>query len=394
MLNSRKFARTGALVAFSVLFVVGVADRSEATGNIVKSDLKGTWRITLRGRTSCGFASMLATVTLGVNGSGQATLQIHSDGPCGDQTLPTETFTVNTLTTKGAGTATLTCGSGCGAWTFDIQVAPDRSKFNLTIVATAGAFLEGLAILGSQADTIVLADLQGEWGVTAFGEVFGLCGDVPHVFHMSAAGTLVLNTSGNGTMSASYHTTCGDGVEPSTITILSLNADGSGTAMMGCPEDQCQTEVSIQVSSDRTTFSFVAVAPSAIGDFLAGVATRRSTAGHIVKANLAGPWRAALGGEDSGGADNVSALLTFTLNAKGISNNLTIVIHDSDEGDQTITGTLTIQTLDPNGSGTALITVPAGQRLLNMQVSPDRSTFSFADVSTPDEFFSGTAVHQ
>jgi len=394
MPNQPATVRLRLLVTFALLFLFGVSTPSFATGNIVKSDLKGTWRIALWGSTTCGFASMLATVTLGTTGSGTGTLQIH--GECGDHTLTPQTFTVKTLATNGTGKATLTCGPSC-VWTFDIQVAEDRSKFNLVDVLDAGVFLEGVGILSSTADNIVVPDLKGEWGLTLFGETSGLCGDVPHVFTISAAGTLVLNTSGGGTMNASYHSTCGDGDEPSTFTILGLNADGSGTAMLGCPEDECADEASIQVSPDRSTFTFVTVSPTAAGTFLAGVATRRLTAGHIVKANLAGAWRAAIGGENSGNADSVSTLLTFTLNASGVSNNLTLRAHDSDEGDLTLTGTLTVQTLNPDGSGTVLMVVNCegcGEGVLRIQVAPDRSTFSIVDVSTPDEFYIGTAIHR
>lgn len=392
MPNQVAAARLRLLMTFSLLFLFGVSTPSFATGNIVKSDLKGTWRIALRGSTTCGFVSMLATVTLGTTGSGTGTLQIH--GECGDQTLTPQTFTVKTLAINGTGKATLTCGPSC-VWTFDIQVAEDRSKFNLVNVLGAGVFLEGVGILSSPAGNIVVPDLKGEWQLTLFGETSGLCGDVAHVFTISAAGTLVLNTSGSGTMNASYHTTCGDADEPSTFTILGLNADGSGTAMLGCPEDECADEVSIQVSPDRSTFSFVTVSPAATGSFFAGVAIRKSTAGHIVMANLAGAWRAALGGEESGGTDSASTLATFTLNASGVSNNLTIRYHVSDDGDGTVTGTLTIQTLNPDGSGTVLINCGVDcEKVARIQVSPERSMFSIVDVSTADEFTIGTAIHR
>jgi hypothetical protein len=43
--------------------------------------------------------------------------------------------------------ANLSCGASCG-WNFDIQVAPDRSVFNVVDVSTANPnnLLEGTAI--------------------------------------------------------------------------------------------------------------------------------------------------------------------------------------------------------------------------------------------------------
>jgi hypothetical protein len=50
-----------------------------------------------------------------------------------------------TLDSNGSGTAGLTCGAGCG-FTFQIQVAPDRTVFNLVDVTDPNNFLEGVAI--------------------------------------------------------------------------------------------------------------------------------------------------------------------------------------------------------------------------------------------------------
>ena len=52
------------------------------------------------------------------------------------------------MSSNGSGTASLTCNNqvGCG-WTFKIQVAPDRTVFNLVDITDVGNnFLEGVAI--------------------------------------------------------------------------------------------------------------------------------------------------------------------------------------------------------------------------------------------------------
>src|SRR5688572_7584810 len=188
MVHSGQSIRTGMLAMFSLLFLFGTATPSSATGNIVKSDLKGTWNVSLEGRTGCGFVSMLATMTFSTNGIGTGPIQIH--GECGDSVLAAQTFTVNTLTTKGAGTATLTCGGGC-SWHFNIQVAPDRTKFNLVDVTPTdtSAFVAGVAVISSVADNIVTADLQGDWHVSLIGrQLRPEC--VPQDVQVSASATM------------------------------------------------------------------------------------------------------------------------------------------------------------------------------------------------------------
>jgi hypothetical protein len=380
MANSSRFVRTVLLAAFSLLFFFGLAAPSFATGNIVKSDLKGTWRISLRGLTDCGFATALATITLGTNGSGTGPLQIHGD--CGDSTLPGQTFTVDTLSKTGEGTASLTCGGGC-TWNFEIQVAPDRTKFNLTIVEPLDDFLEGLAILSSPADNIAVADLKGDWQVSLMGHQAPDC-------TVSAAGALTLNTAGVGTLSATLHSDCFDGPVVNSFAISTLSADGGGTAHLDCGGG-CELDFNIQVSPDRSMFNLVTIAPGNAGDMAAGVAIRRSTAGHITKTNLAGPWQGTLQGigADGGIGDLV---LTFKLNAKATSSAVTMVYHDL-EGDGTVPdNTFTVLTLNPDGSGTARFSDDVNLRI---QVSPDRSVISLTGVDPASEdFIAGLFIHQ
>jgi len=141
----RQMARFAFLFVLAIAAMASLATPSYATGNIVKSDLSGSWVVSLTGNTGCGLVAMQANFTLNTNGTGTATLITH--GQCEDSTLGGQNFTVITLNPNGSGTAGLTCGPGCG-WTFNIQVAPDRSTFSLVDVATINPnnYLSGIAI--------------------------------------------------------------------------------------------------------------------------------------------------------------------------------------------------------------------------------------------------------
>lgn len=121
-----------------------------AIGAITKADLSGNWVITLNGNTGCGLVSMLVNVTLNTAGVGTASIQTHSisGSPSGcEGTITSQSFTIDSLNTAGTGKASLSCGVGCG-WNFDIQVAPDRSIFNLVDVnpLNPNNLLNGVAI--------------------------------------------------------------------------------------------------------------------------------------------------------------------------------------------------------------------------------------------------------
>jgi hypothetical protein len=57
---------------------------------------------------------------------------------------------VNNVAANGSGTAGLSCGPARG-WNLNIQVAPDRSTFNLIDVSSANPnnFIEGVAVHNS-----------------------------------------------------------------------------------------------------------------------------------------------------------------------------------------------------------------------------------------------------
>jgi hypothetical protein len=127
-------ARLVSLVVLSLVVVVAMTAPSSATGTIV-------------GQTGCGFGTTLYTFTLNASGSSSNVTGTYHTAGCGDGTSSGNTFTIQSLNADGSGTANLTCGAGCG-WNLNIQVSPDRSKFNVIDVSPAnpGNFIEGVAI--------------------------------------------------------------------------------------------------------------------------------------------------------------------------------------------------------------------------------------------------------
>lgn len=134
--------------------LVDVADGSSAVlaGSAVVSSnitlnqlLAEPWTIALTGNTGCGQTSMLFTETALDPNSGNPTgiLSATSSGcPSGSST---QTFSISPLS-NGNGTATLSCGSGCG-WNFAIQLSPDGQVFNLVDTKNFGTnVLAGTAV--------------------------------------------------------------------------------------------------------------------------------------------------------------------------------------------------------------------------------------------------------
>jgi len=147
MKNHCQPARLASLVVLSLVVVVAMTAPSSATGNIVKADLSGAWQMTIVGQTGCGFGTTLYTSTLNASGSSSNVTGTYHTAGCGDGTSSGNMFTIQSLNPDGSGTANLTCGTGCG-WNLNIQVSPDRSKFNVIDVSPAnpGNYIEGVAI--------------------------------------------------------------------------------------------------------------------------------------------------------------------------------------------------------------------------------------------------------
>jgi len=122
----------------------------------------------------------------------------------------------------------------------------------------------------------------------------------------------------------------------------------------------------------------------------------KASIGVVSKADLAGNWQMTTIGQTGCGFG--TTLYTFTLNFAGVASNVFATSHTAGCGDATSTGaTFQINSLNANGSGAANLGCGSGCGWnLNLQVAPDRSTFSLIDVSAanPGNFLEGTAIHQ
>jgi len=134
----------------------------------------------------------------------------------------------------------------------------------------------------------------------------------------------------------------------------------------------------------------------AIVTMVAVVRPSKASIGVVNKADLAGPWQMTTIGQTGCGFG--TTLYTFTLNSAGVASNVFATSHTAGCGDATSTGaTFQINSVSSNGSGTANLGCgPSCGWNLNLQVAPDRSSFSLIDVSpaNPGNFIEGTAIHQ
>ena len=114
--------------------------------------------------------------------------------------------------------------------------------------------------------------------------------------------------------------------------------------------------------------------------------------GTISKSDLSGPWAATLTGDT--GCGIATSHVTFTLSTTG-SAVATVTSHTSGCGNISNAQTFTIASLNPTGSGTATLTCGTGCDFhFDIQVTPDRATFSVVDVTDPGSFLEGVAIHQ
>jgi hypothetical protein len=111
----------------------------------------------------------------------------------------------------------------------------------------------------------------------------------------------------------------------------------------------------------------------------------------VTIAELAGPWRLVFVGNTGCG---ISALqFTGTLSTSGVATGT--LIGNSACGPSNNTQTLTITSLNANGSGTAGLTCGTGCGwTFDIQVSPSRQVFNVVDVTDPNNWLAGSAVKQ
>jgi hypothetical protein len=151
--------------------------------------------------------------------------------------------------------------------------------------------------------------------------------------------------------------------------------------------------ISSSKSTDvRRTARFVLLFTMAIAA-VAMLVTASHATGSVGKADLNGPWSLSMTGNTGCGLAAMQA--TFSLNNG--TGTASITTHGQC-GDSVVTGqAITIATISANGSGTANLACGVGCGWnFNIQVSPDRSTFSVVDVTAanPNNYLAGVAVHQ
>jgi hypothetical protein len=119
----------------------------------------------------------------------------------------------------------------------------------------------------------------------------------------------------------------------------------------------------------------------------------RASIGTVTKADLTGSWQGTFFGNTGCGIS--TEVFNFTLNSSG-SGTASAKYHTAGCGDGTATGLpFTIESLGSNGSGTANLSCGTGCGFnFAIQVSADRATFSMVDVTDPNNFLQGVAIHQ
>jgi hypothetical protein len=98
-----------------------------------------------------------------------------------------------------------------------------------SLVVLALVVIVTMTTPSSATGDIVKADLAGRWQMTIIGQTGCGFGTTLYTFTLSASGS-------SSNVTGTYHTAgCGDGTSSgNTFAILTLNADGSGTAGLSC----------------------------------------------------------------------------------------------------------------------------------------------------------------
>jgi hypothetical protein len=110
----------------------------------------------------------------------------------------------------------------------------------------------------------------------------------------------------------------------------------------------------------------------------------------ITLADLAGTWTAGI--ELNGGCGIGSKLVTFTLDASG-TGPASYHYNTSECGAASGTGTMTITSIQPNGSGTAVLSINfVGD--FNIQVSPNGQVMGMVEIVDTGNYDVGVAVRR
>ena len=147
---------------------------------------------------------------------------------------------------------------------------------------TRFVFVVGLCLVGigslfklaqpaAAQNPLSVSQLAGPWQAALLWSGSG-CGPM--------AGLVKFTLDNTGTTNAAVLTThgiCGDYTSTVTFSILSLNAQGSGTANLTCGQ-ACGWGLVIQVAPNGQIFNIVDVSPGNPGNYVAGTAIRQAAA--------------------------------------------------------------------------------------------------------------------
>jgi hypothetical protein len=157
------------------------------------------------------------------------------------------------------------------------------------------------------------------------------------------------------------------------------------------PHNQKGKTINYRRQSARFAFLAALLLITLVSAVTPGAAADTKPAPAVTFAGLKGPWAMSLEGVT--GCGETTMYVTFTLNTTG-SGTATIVGHSAGCGDNTTTGLpFVIQTLNPNGSGTANLScgTNCGWPLV-IQVAKNSQIFSAVVVA--GNYLEGTAIHQ
>jgi hypothetical protein len=149
----------------------------------------------------------------------------------------------------------------------ETQIKWYRQPLRLAMLTVLMLSVMALFVKPSKATigAITKADLFGNWQGTLVG--FTGCGNSSELFNIS------MNAAGAGTGTLQTHGNCGDSsLTGQSFTILSLNANGTGTAGLSCGPG-CGWLLAIQVSPDRSSMNLADVTDP--GNYLVGTAVHQ-----------------------------------------------------------------------------------------------------------------------
>jgi hypothetical protein len=113
----------------------------------------------------------------------------------------------------------------------------------------------------------------------------------------------------------------------------------------------------------------------------------------VTLASIAGTWQATLFSSADCGIG--TQILIFTLNSGGAATDVQYIYHTSKCGNgKDNNQTLTITSLNADGSGTAQLDIEGTTLTLNIQVNPSSTVFNIVDATDKGQYHEGTAVKQ